>query len=91
MNKSQLVAAVAEKTGLSKKASEKALAATFDAITTALQAGEKVQLSGFGIFSVKERPERVGSNPKTKEPITIAASRVPVFKAGSALKESVDQ
>ena len=91
MNKAELISAVAEKTGLSKKESEKALTAAFDTMIAALQAGEKVQLVGFGVFETKERPERIGRNPRTKEEIKIAASRVPVFKAGKALKEAVDQ
>ena len=89
MNKTELVAAVAEKTGMSKKDSEKAVNAAFDSITEALAAGEKVQLVGFGAFEVKERNARVGRNPKTKEEIQIPASRVPVFKAGQALKDVV--
>ena len=89
MNKAELVAAVAEKTALSKKDSEKAINAAFDAITAALVAGEKVQLVGFGAFEVKERGERVGRNPQTKEEITIPASRVASFKVGKALKDAV--
>lgn len=89
MNKAELINAVAEKTGLSKKDSEKALNATFDTITASLEAGEKVQLVGFGVFDVKERGERIGRNPKTKEEIKISASRVPGFKAGKALKDAV--
>ncbi len=89
MNKAELVAAVAEKTALSKKDSEKAVNAAFEAITAALVGGEKVQLVGFGAFEVKERNARVGRNPKTKEEIQIPASRVPVFKAGKALKDVV--
>ena len=89
MNKAELVAAVAEKTALSKKDAEKALAAVIDTITAALVAGDKVQLVGFGAFEVKERNARVGRNPKTKEEIQIPASRVPVFKAGKALKDVV--
>ena len=91
MNKAELIGAVALKTGLSKKDSEKAINATFDAITASLEAGEKVQLVGFGMFDVKERSARVGRNPKTKEAIEIPASRVPTFKAGKALKDSVDK
>ena len=91
MNKAELVAAVAEKAGLSKKDSEKAINAAFDSITAALAGGEKVQLVGFGAFEVKERNARVGRNPKTKEEIEIPASRVPQFKAGKALKEAVDK
>ena len=78
MNKAELVAAVAEKTALSKKDSEKAVNAAFEAITAALVGGDKVQLVGFGAFEVKERNARVGRNPKTKEEIQIPASRVPV-------------
>ena len=89
MNKAELVAAVAEKTALSKKDSEKAVNAAFEAITAALGGGDKVQLVGFGAFEVKERNARVGRNPKTKEEIQIPASRVPVFKAGKALKDVV--
>ena len=89
MNKAELVAAVAEKAGLSKKDSEKAINAAFDAITASLVAGEKVQLVGFGAFEVKERGERVGRNPQTKEEITIPASRVASFKVGKALKDAV--
>ena len=89
MNKADLVAAVAEKTGISKKDSEKAGNAAFDAITAALVAGDKVQLVGFGAFETKERSARVGRNPKTKEEIQIPASRVPAFKAGKALKDAV--
>ena len=91
MNKTELIASVMEKTELPKKESEKAVLAVFDAITAALQAGEKVQIMGFGVFEAKERPERVGRNPRTKEEITIPASRVPMFKAGKALKDAVDQ
>ncbi len=89
MNKAELIAAVAESAGLSKKDSEKAVNATFTAITEALEAGEKVSLVGFGAFDVKDRPARVGRNPRTKEEVEIPASRVPVFKAGKALKDTV--
>ena len=89
MNKADLVAAVAEKAGISKKDSEKAVNAAFDAITAALVAGDKVQLVGFGAFETKEREARMGRNPKTKEEIQIPASRVPAFKAGKALKDAV--
>lgn len=89
MNKADLVAAVAEKSGISKKDSEKAVNAAFDAITEALVAGDKVQLVGFGAFETKERSARVGRNPKTKEEIQIPASRVPAFKAGKALKDAI--
>ena len=89
MNKTELVAAVAEKTGMSKKDSEKAVNAAFDSITEALVAGDKVQLVGFGAFEVKERNARVGRNPKTKETIEIPASRVASFKVGKDLKDAV--
>jgi len=89
MNKAELISAVAEKTGLSKKDSEKVINATFETITTSMEAGEKVQLVGFGVFDVKERGVRMGRNPKTKEEIEIPASRVPTFKAGKALKDAV--
>ena len=91
MNKTELVAAVAEKTGLSKKSSDAAVAAVVDAITESLVNGEKVQLVGFGSFEVKNRSARMGRNPHTKEQIEIPASRVPVFKAGKALKDTVAQ
>ena len=91
MNKAELIAAVAEKTGLTKKDSERAVNATFQAITETIETGEKVQLVGFGVFDVKQREARVGRNPKTKEEIQIPASRVPVFKAGKALKETIDK
>ena len=91
MNKTELVAAVAEKTGLSKKSSDAAVAAVVDAITESLVNGEKVQLVGFGSFEVKNRSARTGRNPQTKEEIEIPASRVPVFKPGKALKDTVAQ
>ena len=91
MNKSELVAAVAERTGLPKKDSERILTAAFETITDALEAGEKVQLVGFGVFDVKERAARIGRNPRTKEEIQIAASRTPVFKPGKLLKEAVER
>ncbi len=89
MNKAELIATVSEVAGLSKKDSEKAVNATFDAITAALEAGEKVSLVGFGAFDVKERAARMGRNPRTKEEVEIPASRVPQFKAGKALKDAV--
>ena len=89
MNKAELIATVAEVAGLSKKDSEKAVNATFDAIPAALEAGEKVSLVGFGAFDVKERAARMGRNPRTKEEVEIPASRVPQFKAGKALKDAV--
>ena len=87
MNKTELINAVAEKAGLSKKAAEAAVNATLSAITEGLKTEEKVQLVGFGSFEVKHRAERTGLNPRTKAPVTIAASKVPTFKAGKALKE----
>ena len=89
MNKAELIAAVAEKTGMSKKDTESVVSATFDTIVAAMAEEEKVQLVGFGSFEVKKRAERIGRNPKTKESITIPASKVPTFKAGKALKDSV--
>ena len=91
MNKAELIAQVAVKAGLSKKDSEKAVNAALNTITDSLEAGEKVQLVGFGVFDIKERGTRMGRNPKTKEEIEIPASRVPQFKAGKALKEAVDK
>ena len=91
MNKTELIAAVAEKAELSKKDAEAAVTATIDAITEALVREEKVQLVGFGSFEIKSRAERVGRNPKTKETIQIPASKTPVFKAGKALKDAVAQ
>ena len=91
MNKAELIAAVAEVAGLSKKDSEKAVNATFDSITSALEAGEKVSLVGFGAFDVKERAARMGRNPQTGAAIKIAASKAPVFKVGKALKDAVNK
>ncbi len=91
MNKTELIAAVAEKSGLSKKDSEKALAATFEAITESLKEGDKVQVIGFGSFEVKNRAARLGRNPKTKEPMQIAASKSAVFKPGKALKDEISK
>lgn len=89
MNKSELVSAIAEKSGLSKKDCEKALCAVIESIEEALVKGDKVQLVGFGAFEVKERAARTGRNPKTKEAIEIPASKIPMFKAGKALKDAV--
>ena len=89
MNKAELISAVAEKAGLSKKDTETVINATLDTIAASLQEGDKVQLVGFGSFEVKKRAERIGRNPKTKEEIKIPASKVPVFKAGKALKDAV--
>lgn len=91
MNKTELIAAAAEKTGLSKKDAEKALNAALEAITDALVKGDKVQVSGFGIFEVKEREARMGRNPRTGESMEIAASRVPSFKASKTLKDAVSK
>lgn len=89
MNKVELVAAIAEKSDLTKAESEKALNAALAVIEEALAAGCKVQLVGFGAFEVKSRAERIGRNPKTREAITIPASKAPVFKAGKALKDII--
>jgi DNA-binding protein HU-beta len=89
MNKAELINEIAVNSGLSKKDSEKALAATIDAVTNALAKGDKVQLVGFGIFEVKDRAARTGRNPKTKEIIQIPATRTPQFKAGKAFKDAV--
>ena len=89
MNKTELISVVAEKSGLSKKDSEKAVSAALEAVTAALVSGDKVQLVGFGTFDVKERGERIGRNPKTKEEIRIPATRVVGFKVGKALKDAV--
>ena len=91
MNKTELVAAVAEKAALSKKDAEKAVSAVVDTITAALADGDKVQLVGFGTFEVRERAARTGKNPRTGAAIKIAASKVPAFKAGKALKDAVNK
>ena len=91
MSKTELIAAVAQSTGMTKKDAERAVNATMDAITASLVKGEKVQVSGFGIFDVKTREARVGRNPRTKETIQIPASKQPVFKAGKALKDAVSK
>lgn len=91
MNKTELVAAVAAKAELSKKDAEAAVAAVVDSITDALVAGDKVSLIGFGTFEVRERAARDGINPLTKQPIKIAASKAPAFKAGKALKDAVNK
>ena len=91
MNKTELIAAVAEKADLSKKDAEAAITATVDAITEALTQGEKVQLVGFGSFEVKTRAARVGRNPRTGEEIPISEAKLPVFKAGKSLKDAVAQ
>ncbi|HJH62724.1 MAG TPA: HU family DNA-binding protein [Firmicutes bacterium] len=91
MNKAELINAAAEKAGLSKKDTEAAISAAIDVITAALCEGEKVQLVGFGSFETKSRAARIGRNPRTKEQINIPASKIPVFKAGKALKDTVSK
>ena len=89
MNKAELITAAAEKAGITRKDAEKAISAALEVITGELVAGERVSLVGFGTFDVKVRGERVGRNPRTREEITIAASRVPQCKASKALKDAV--
>ena len=89
MNKNELVAKVADQSGLSKKDAEKALAAVIDTITAALVAGDKVQIVGFGTFETKQREARTGRNPRSGETIEIPAASLPAFKAGKALKDAV--
>ena len=91
MNKAELIASVAEQAALSEKDAEKALNAVVDTISTALAEGEKIQLIGFGTFEVRAREARTGKNPRTGEVIEIAASKVPAFKAGRALKDAVNK
>ena len=90
MNKTELVAAVAEQAGLSKKDAEAAVKAFTDVVAEALKAGDKIQLVGFGTFEVSERAAREGRNPRTGETMTIEASKSPKFKAGKALKDLVN-
>ena len=89
MNKTDLIAAAAEQSGMSKKDTERVLNAAIDTIVASLAKGERVQLSGFGIFETKEREARVGRNPRTKETIQIPATRLPAFKASKTLKDAV--
>ena len=89
MNKSELVSAIAAQAGLSKKDADKAVVAFMDEVTAALKKGDKVSLVGFGTFEVKQRAERIGRNPRTKEQITIPASKTPVFKAGKSFKDAM--
>ena len=89
MNKTELVAAIAEKAGISKKDADAAVAAFVATVTDAMKAGDKVALVGFGTFQARDRAARTGINPKTKETIKIAATKVPAFKAGQALKKAV--
>ncbi|HIR92784.1 MAG TPA: HU family DNA-binding protein [Candidatus Egerieimonas intestinavium] len=90
MNKAELVAAIAEKTELSKKDAEAAVKAFIDVVADALKKGDKVQMVGFGTFEVVERAEREGRNPQTGATMKIAASKSPKFKAGKALKDAIN-
>jgi DNA-binding protein HU-beta len=90
MNKNDLIATVAERTGLSKTGAGEAVEATFDAITKALKAGDEVKIIGFGNFTVSTRAASTGRNPRTGETIQIAASKSPKFKAGKGLKDAVN-
>ena len=90
MNKTQFVDAVAQKAGMSKREAEAAVNAMTAVVADALKAGDKVQLIGFGTFEVRERPERVAKNPRTGETVKVAASKAPAFKAGKALKDSIN-
>ena len=89
MNKTELVAAVAAKTGLTKKDAERVVNATLETVSETLIKGDKVSLSGFGIFEAKQREARVGRNPRTKETIEIPATRLPGFKASKTLKDTI--
>ena len=89
MNKTELIAIAAENSGMAKKDTERVINAAIDAITASLVKGQKVQLSGFGTFEIKDREARIGRNPHTKEAIDIPATRVPTFKASKALKDSI--
>ena len=89
MNKTELIAAVAEKAGITKKDAERVVNATFETVTAALAKGDKVAVAGFGNFEVKTREARVGRNPRTKETIQIPATKLPAFKAAKALKDAV--
>ena len=91
MNKTELVAAVAEQAGLSKKDAEAAVKAFTDVVSDALKKGDKIQLVGFGTFEVRSRSERQGRDPRTNSPITIPASKVPAFKVGKAFKSAIDK
>ncbi len=90
MNKTELVSAIAAKSGVKKEDAKKMVDAFVDVVTEGLVAGDKIALVGFGTFEVSERPERTGRNPLTKETITIPASKQPKFKAGKALKDAVN-
>lgn len=91
MNKTELIAAVAEASGVSKKDAAAVIDATFNTITAAMASGDKVQIIGFGTFETRERAAREGLNPQTKEKVAIAACKVPAFKAGKALKDTVNK
>ena len=91
MNKAELIAAIAAKTGNTKKAAEEFVNAFVSTVTESLEKGDKVQLVGFGSFEVRKRAARKGRNPQTKEEIKIPASKAPVFKAGKALKDLVNK
>lgn len=91
MNKAELISSVAEKTEFTKKDAEKAVSAVLDSIVEALSRNDRVQLVGFGTFEIRERAARKGRNPQTGEEINIAAAKVPVFKAGKALRDAVDK
>ena len=89
MNKTELIAAVTQSAGLTKKDTERVINAAIDAITASLTAGDKVQIPGFGTFEVKEREARIGRNPHTREAVEIPATKVPAFKPSKALKDTV--
>ena len=91
MNKTELITSVAQNAGITKKDAERIVNATFDTIAAQLAAGDRIQVSGFGIFELKERQARVGRNPKTNAAIEIPASKSPVFKPAKALKDAVDK
>jgi len=91
MNKTDLIAIVAEKADISKKDAEKAVSAVFDTIVEKVAEGEDVRIVGFGVFERHERKERIGSNPRTGDPITIPASNVPAFKAGKVFRNAVSE
>ena len=91
MNKNELVSAVAEATGVTKKDTDAVIKAVFEKITAALAEGNKVQIVGFGTFETRERGERTGKNPRTGEEVKITACKAPAFKAGKALKDAVNK
>ncbi len=91
MNKTELIVAIAEKAGTTRKDTEKVVSAMLEVIADQLAKGDRIQLVGFGAFETKHRAARQGRNPRTKEPVQIPATTVPVFKAGKALKEKVDK